>query len=820
MKTKNLMTLLLLNMLALTTPVVVQASSANDGGCNPLAANACSEGKVCWTDISLQTIMTQAQSYKCSTPDDCGEGSECTIVSAPASYTGAGGAPLSAQVCIPKGECVDASIHAKFEAYLPTEFKYELNTKECIALLKGEKVDIGGNQQMSAEELDQLVQRYTGDVMKFTTELESADAVMDDYFNINIKGKDFAIAFNKSREISQNAYIDSRAAIDAKYKQMISEVEGKQRDMASSVEYYDFMASIFELEASSSAAFLKQFTDIYGGLEGWGNQIATPISDYYTVGKAKDRGLGLFLGTEEVVVTKNVPIPQNDNGNNVDGNNNNNDDNNGQTQTVKVTYQIPKYELRVNICNQMGKRNGDCVKMCEHKGKPVVDPIIEVEKKKKSGGFLGLGKLFCNIGKIFGSKKDCNYKYTEQLADHFIEYGSSPQCSYIAKDSSKSAAMNKLATIQTIREKVSTLANFYENTYKMNTELAQCMKKFSGDISGLYDGQSGGYVENGNTTDKSAVESGAKGNVKVDGKGAINVAGNVSSQGFALAAYRKKLRESFASSREGEMLSGTVDPLASESGQKALRDSIAKYRSSREEVSKKSKRFVENAKKEGQNSPAYGAIEKFRSTANKLNVFVDNSKGSDPYSLGTTSKSPFSNEDLIASINSGATLQGNQGNSSPNGSLSGGAGGNARMGVAGSTSSAAMAAKAKAEAEKNKSRSLKVGADGSAKSAGHNAAGLINGEDQAGDDEGGKKKLAEGEAKTEEELLAEKKTEVPLPPNFDEYDMASMLNDVQSEQYKYSRRPSDSLWDIITKTYMRSAIKTFYGDHKATISDQ
>lgn len=755
-----------------------------EGGCNPLDANACGEGKVCWTDMSLAEILATPDSYKCKKPEECGGGATCAIVSAPASIPGPNGNVLSAQVCIPKGVCVDTSVKVNFETYIPAEFSFDLNTEQCVQLLKGEEVNTQvENKKMSKQELDEMIQVYTGDVLRFTSELEAATAVMDDYFNINKKGQEFAIQFNKSRETSQEAYIESRELIEKKYEQMISDVKEQKTDMASSVEYYDFMASIFELEASSSAAFLKQFTDIHDHLEQWGQRISIPKNDYYDVGQFKDKALATFLGTETSEIKKKVQNKE------------------GGTKTVTEKVEIPKYELRLNICQQMGKRNGDCVQMCEYKGMPVADPIVEVEKKKKSAGFLGLGRLFCEIGKAFGSgTKDCKYKYTEKLADHFVEYGSSAQCSYIAKDINQSAIMNKLITIKTIREKVSTLSNFYETSYKMNTELAQCMKQFSGKISGLYQGQSSKYVEEGNGTDGNGPSQGTSRDVEVDGS-PVNVTADIKSQGFALAAYKQKLKESLTGEKEDSFIRASVDPLGSSNGQQALRNSLKKFHETRDDVKKKAQRFVDSARRSGKNSPSHNALQKYRTTASKLNIGFDESMKSDPYSFGSA----------YAAFGSSGLLNGNSLTKDGSSGLSSGKGSSGSL--SGNSKSAAAMAQAKKDAEAAaKAKALALAA-AKAKAA---HAGKKGPQGDQADDDDSKKKIAEGEGKDGEgaEVLAENKTEIPLPPNFDEFDMASMLNDVQSDQYKYSRRPNDSLWDIITKTYMRSAIKTIYGDRK------
>lgn len=761
-----------------------------EGGCNPLEANACGEGKVCWTDMSLEEILATPDSYKCKKPEECGSGATCALVSAPANVTGPNGSALSAQVCIPKGTCVDTTVKVNFETYVPAEFSFNLDTKQCVQLLKGEKVSTEvQNKEMSKEQLDQMIQVYTGDVLRFTSELEAATAVMDDYFNINKKGQEFAILFNKSRDTTQEAYIESRILIEKKYEQMINDVKEQKTDMASSVEYYDFMASIFELEASSSAAFLKQFTDIHDNLDQWGQRISIPKNDYYDVGQFKDKALATFLGIETSEIKKKV------------------EDNQGNTKTVTEKVEIPKYELRFNICQQMGKRNGDCVQMCEYKGMPVADPIVEVEKKKKSAGFLGLGRLFCNIGNLFKKEDtDCKYKYTEKLADHFVEYGTSPQCSYIARDINQSAIMNKLITIKTIREKVSTLANFYETAYKMNTELAQCMKQFSGKISGLYQGQSSKYVEENDGTDGDGPALSDQGNLEISGN-PVNVTADIKAQGFALAAYKQKLKDSLVGEKEDSFIRASVDPLGSSNGQQALRNSLKKFHETRDEVKKKAQRFADNARRSGKDSSSRNALQKYRTTASKLNIGFDESSKSDPYNFGSA----------YAAFGSSSLLNGNNLTNGDSSELNSGKGSSGSL--TGNSKSAAAMAQAKKDAEAAaKAKALALAA-AKAKAAKAAHAGKNGPQGEQADDDDSKKKIADGEeVKEGEEVLAENETEIPLPPNFDEFDMASMLNDVQSDQYKYSRRPNDSLWDIITKTYMRSAIKTIYGDRKAQVS--
>ncbi len=800
------------------------------GGCNPLDANACDKNQVCWSDASIEEIINNSSKYKCQNQNQCGDGATCVALdgfssqgpsgSQPATPSGsAGSGPL--QVCIPKGQCVDTALHAQFEAFIPSEYQFDLDLKKCVGKLTNKETQMPDNTK---------VEQYTTEVMHFTMVLEHATVAMDDWFGINKQGKAFAVTFNERRAAAQEAYLAAKEKLQKYLEKIKTAAANNEIDISSSVAYYGVMAEIYELEAHVSAEFVSQFAEVYSDLDKWMDYIANPKPDYYAVGNG-DRGLGILIGT---IRSESNESDSDDDQRAVQKEETETDISQSidtDKRDATLTSKVPVYQLKKNQCGMIGKRNGDCVKMCEHEGIPVVDPVIETEKVKKDPGFLGLGRLFCGIGNalssMFGSgkKEDCKYEYIEQIPDHFAQYSNSAVCSYIAKEPSKSAAQNKIKTVNIIREKVANLTNYYEASYKMNTELAGCMKLIAGEVSSAYDGGfSGDLSGDGNSNNNNEAPKGANGSVDLSGSAVNNVGSPISGGSGALSAYRQRLQQALKE-RNGSSSSleaAGLDPLSSEKGKNALNRKLSKFAKERAESQKKSSRFVNAAKNGAAGNSAFQSIQDFRQVASNLNVAVDESKSADPFSFGSLNPADFVKSNSLVSSTSDAngknsdSLSGSNANGS--GSLNGNASGS-KAALANAKNAQAAAAAANSEAEK--ARKLRLSKRGSSQ-GGANAMGAIDGSlingDASSDDENGKKKVAKSdEAKEGEEVLeAETKTDVPLPPNFDEYDLANMLNDVQSDQYKYSRRADDSLWDIITKTYMRSAIKTIYGDRASS----
>lgn len=796
-------------MITLLTTLPIGSAFAHGAGvkngCNPLAANACDKGKVCYTEASIKEILQNTNKYQCQNQDQCGEGATCVGLDGYSIADSSQGQAQSgmAQVCIPKGECIDTSLYADFDAYIPSEYQFELDLDKCVGKLTNKDTQLPDNSK---------VEQFTAEVMHFTLVLEHATTVMDDWFGINKQGKAFAVTFNQRREAAQEAYIAARAQLEAYLEKIKSAAAKNEIDMASSVAYYGVMADIYELEAHTSAEFVNQFAEVYTELDKWKKYIATPAPNYYSVGKDGDTGLGVLVGK----------VTSSGDGDSGPGGLGEFEDK--LQKSGSKGKDIPVYQLKINICGQVAQRNGDCVKMCEHEGVPVVDPVIETEKVKKDPGFLGLGRLFCEagnfLGGLFGSdkKEDCKYEYLEQIPDHFAQYANSATCSYIAKDPAKSAAQNKIETVNIIREKVANLTNYYEANYKMNSELAGCMKLIAGEVSSSYDGGfSGNLNGDGNTSNNNKVEGGPNADVDLSGS-AVNSVSPISGGSGALSAYRQKLKEAMKNSAGASSLDQAgLDPLSSESGKNALNKKLSKFASDRAESKKKSDRFVNTAKSGGVGSSAYRSIQDFRQIASNLNVAVDSSRNADLFKFGSLSPQDYKSNSLLSNSGKDSKNSDSLSGSGQNGSNSlNGADANAKAALAKGKNAADAAAKA-AEEKARKLRLAKKGKGSGSEEGGLAADGsLINGEKNS-DDENGKKKVAKSDKEGEEEELvnAEDKTDVPLPPNFDEYDLANMLNDVQSDQYKYSRRADDSLWDIITKTYMRSAIKTIYGDRAA-----
>ncbi len=787
-------------------------------GCNPMDANACDKNKVCWTDISILEIIKNSSKYSCENQNQCGEGATCVGLAGFESKDSSQGQASNGnlQVCIPKGECVDTSLHAQFEAYIPAEYEFKLDLDKCVGMLTNKDTKLPDSSK---------IDQYTAEVLHFTLVLEHAQTVMDDYFNINKQGKTFAITFNEKRTAAQDAYLEARAKLQEYLEKIKQKAKTNEIDMASSVAYYGVMAEIYELEAHTSAEFVSQFTDVYTELDKWKEYISSPKPDYYSVGNS-DRGLGILIGTEthRNAIADGAAISSNDDSG-VD------DDNRIDSDKRDEKFSINVYQLKKNLCGQVGQRNGDCVRVCEHEGVPVVDPIIETEKVKKDPGFLGLKRLGCEVGNFLGSvfgsgkKEDCKYEYLEQIPDHYAQYSNSEVCSYIAKNPAKSAAQNKIETVNLIREKVANLTSYYQANYQMNTELAGCMRVIGGEVAGAYDGGfSNNQASDGNSSNNNKAPGGVNGEVDLSGS-AVNAASPISGGSGALSAYRQKLKDALASKGSTSTLEQAgLDPLSSESGKSALSKKLSKFGKDRADAKSKSSRFVNSAKNSGVGSSAYESIQDFRQVASNLNVAVDQSKSADPFSFGSLNPSDFVKSDsLVSSQNKDSKSSDSLTGSSADGSNSlNSASANSKAALANAKSAKDAAAAKAAEEKARKLRLSKKGSgsgDGSAIGA---DGGLINGDGNS-DDENGKKKVAGTDKDKEEEEVAaadEKGTDAPLPPNFDEYDLASMLNDVQSDQYKYSRRPDDSLWDIITKTYMRSAIKTIYGDRASASAEK
>lgn len=798
------------------------ARSASVGNCNPLDANSCSKGQVCYTEASIQTIIDDSSKYRCQNQEQCGKGATCVALDGFKPDNSGKGSSQSGmlQVCIPKGQCVDTTLHAQFEAYIPSEYQFDIDLDKCVGKLTNKETQLPDSSK---------IQEYTTEVMHFTLVLEHAKIVMDDWFGINKQGKTFAVTFNRKREAAQEAYIEAREKLEAYLAKIKKAAANNEIDMSSSVAYYGVMAEIYELEAHTSAEFVSQFAEVYGELDKWMDYIANPKPDYYAVGSKGDRGLGILVGSIESESEKGVSLNNESN----KSDRVNEDDRSSlrdiDTDKRDASKKLPVYQLKVNSCGQVARRNGDCVKMCEHDGLPVVDPIVETEKVKKDPGFLGLGRLFCNVGNALSSmfggdkKEDCKYEYIEKVPDHYAQYSLSPVCSYIAKNPAESAAQNKIKTVNLIREKVANLTNYYEANYQMNTELAGCMRLIGGEISSTYDGSfSGDLSGQGNTNNNNETPAGVHGSVDLSGS-PVNAAAPISGGSGALSAYRQRLQQALKERNGSTSLEAAgLDPLSSEKGKNALNKKLAKFAKERAESQSKSKRFVNSAKNGGAGTSAYQAIQDFRQVASNLNVAIDDSKNADPFSFGSLNPSDFAKSN---SLMSNTNAQGGKNTDSLTGSNASGSNslnGNSANAKGAKALNAQAAAAAAAKTEAEKARKLKLAKRGGASGdAGALAAGngsLINGEGNS-DDENGKKKVANSDKDKEGEELAEAedKTDVTLPPNFDEYDLANMLNDVQSDQYKYSRRADDSLWDIITKTYMRSAIKTIYGDRTSNV---
>ena len=192
-------------------------------------------------------------------------------------------------------------------------------------------------------------------------------------------------------------------------------------------------------------------------------------------------------------------------------------------------------------------------------------------------------------------------------------------------------------------------------------------------------------------------------------------------------------------------------------------------------------------------------MNKFTQTGDRLHLLNSSGGPNDPGNIFAKSQSfkkfetKFKSEANIASSNKKSNKKSIGSNNSAGGSVSGDNNGKAAM------------ANAKRTRRSGK-RKLEIGDETSSdeSSAGRKIASIDKKKSEEEKDKKDKDKKDKKEEEEEVTTLAKAKR----PDGFSEYDMAKMLDDIESNEYRYARQEEDTLFDIITKTYMRSGIKS------------